>query len=140
MRVPRTRNARTSRSENSINTNKNENSSSNSINSSSTYRKIFVGGLHYITGESGLVNYFLQFGPIETCSVMYNRETNKSRGFGFITFTNSESVSKVLATRMHTIDNKEVEVKSGLNFILFVVRRICSLLYFVINCLQQSLN
>ena len=96
-----------------MNTSRNDNGST----SSSNYRKIFVGGLHYITGESGLEKYFLQFGPIETSQVMYNRETNKSRGFGFITFANPESVSKVLATRMHTIDTKEVEVKAGLYYI-----------------------
>ena len=72
-----------------------------------------MGGLHYETSDASLEEYFLQFGGIETAQVLYNRETNKSRGFGFVTFEKPEYVDKVLATRMHTIDDKAVEVKPG---------------------------
>ena len=42
---------------------------------------------------------------------MYNRETNKSRGFGFVIYADAESVDRALETRMHIIDNKQAEVK-----------------------------
>ena len=74
-------------------------------------RKIFVGGLHYDTGEEQLSSYFSTFGEIEEVQVMYNRETNKSRGFGFVTFRAAESADQVLMDRMHVIDRKSVEVK-----------------------------
>ena len=45
-------------------------------------KKIFVGGLHYDTDKVGLRKYFEQYGKILSSEVMYNRETNKSRGFG----------------------------------------------------------
>ena len=74
-------------------------------------RKIFVGGLHYDTGEEQLSGYFSTFGEIDEVQVMYNRETNKSRGFGFVTFMAAESADLVLQDRMHVIDRKSVEVK-----------------------------
>ena len=74
-------------------------------------KKIFVGGLHYETCDETLKKYFRTFGVVETVQVMYNRETNKSRGFGFVTFETEAAVDKVLQNRMHNIDNKSVEVK-----------------------------
>eukprot|EP00501_MAST-03F_sp_TOSAG23-6_P001736 GSMAST32.ASY1.ANO1.1812.1 assembled CDS len=73
--------------------------------------KIFVGGLHYDTCSDSLREYFEQFGPIESVQVMYNRETGKSRGFGFITFVDISAVDSASAKKMHTIDCKAVEVK-----------------------------
>lgn len=55
-----------------------------------------------------LRKYFSQFGKIEAAQVMYNRETRKSRGFGFVIFEDPSSVDAVLQTRMHDIDRKQV--------------------------------
>lgn len=44
---------------------------------------------------------------------MFNRETNKSRGFGFVVFESENSVEHVLQNRNHTIDSKSVEVKKA---------------------------
>jgi RNA recognition motif-containing protein len=74
-------------------------------------KKIFVGGLHYDTDKAGLRKYFEQYGKIVSSEVMYNRETNKSRGFGFVIFAESEDVDTALENRMHMIDNKQAEVK-----------------------------
>eukprot|EP00948_MAST-09A_sp_MAST-9A-sp1_P000276 g276.t1 len=73
--------------------------------------KIFVGGLHYDTDVSGLKRYFGQFGEIQSAEVLYNRDTGKSRGFGFVVFKRESSVNSVLEKRMHTIDDKSAEVK-----------------------------
>lgn len=39
---------------------------------------------------------------------MFNRETNKSRGFGFVVFENEQSVDLILNERDHMIDGKLV--------------------------------
>jgi hypothetical protein len=91
------------------------------------YCKIFVGGLHYdtrdglsasprsppsphltllISGE--FRHYFEQYGKVISAEVMFNRETHKSRGFGFIIFDNEASVDQVCDEREHTIDGKTV--------------------------------
>jgi len=54
-----------------------------------TLTKIFVGGLPYHTTDDGLRQYFQQFGDIDEAVVITDRQTNKSRGYGFVsTFVN----------------------------------------------------
>lgn len=70
-----------------------------------------MGGLHYETRDSSLKLYFEQFGPVANAEVMFNRETHKSRGFGFVVFENEESANAVLQSSHHTVNGKVVEVK-----------------------------
>ncbi|GBG26778.1 RNA-binding protein Musashi-like Rbp6 [Hondaea fermentalgiana] len=58
--------------------------------------KIFVGGLLYATGHESLRDFFESYGSVESAEVIYNRDTKKSRGFGFVVFRDHESVDKVL--------------------------------------------
>mmetsp|Transcript_16493 Transcript_16493/g.23285 ORF Transcript_16493/g.23285 Transcript_16493/m.23285 type:complete len:532 (-) Transcript_16493:289-1884(-) len=73
--------------------------------------KIFVGGLHYDTRDNCFRNYFEQFGKVMAAEVMFNRETHKSRGFGFVVFESVESAQAVLRHPHHSINGKLVEVK-----------------------------
>ena len=70
--------------------------------------KVFVGGLHYHTTAAGLRQYFKKFGNILATEVLYNRDTGKSRGFGFVTFDDEAAVDRVVQNRMHMIDEKKV--------------------------------
>ena len=54
--------------------------------------------------------YFSQFGKISSAQVMYNRETCKSRGFGFVIFEEDAALDRALSSRIHTIDDKAVRV------------------------------
>ena len=49
-----------------------------------TFTKIFVGGLPYHTTDKTLQEYFEQFGDIEEAVVITDRQTGKSRGYGFV--------------------------------------------------------
>lgn len=80
-------------------------------NSVGATKKIFVGGLHYETKDAVFKKYFQQFGKVVSAEVMFNRETNKSRGFGFVIFETESSVEHVLQEQHHIIDGKTVEVK-----------------------------
>jgi len=73
--------------------------------------KIFVGGLHYETRDGPFRAYFEEFGKVSSAEVMFNRETHKSRGFGFVIFENSDSADRVLESSHHVINGKLVEVK-----------------------------
>jgi hypothetical protein len=53
----------------------------------------------------------MQYGKVVSAEVMFNRETNKSRGFGFVIFESEASVELVLQEKSHVIDGKSVEVK-----------------------------
>lgn len=49
-------------------------------------KKIFVGGLAPSVTEQDFRGYFEEFGKITDAVVMIDRDTQRSRGFGFITF------------------------------------------------------
>ncbi|XP_027330603.1 heterogeneous nuclear ribonucleoprotein 1-like isoform X2 [Abrus precatorius] len=74
-------------------------------------KKIFVGGLPSTITESDFKKYFDQFGSITDVVVMYDHNTQRPRGFGFITYDSEEAVDKVLYKTFHELNGKMVEVK-----------------------------
>ncbi|XP_074585389.1 heterogeneous nuclear ribonucleoprotein 1-like [Curcuma longa] len=74
-------------------------------------KKIFVGGLPSTITESEFKKYFNQFGTITDVVVMYDHNTQRSRGFGFITYDSVNAVDKVLFKTFHELNGKTVEVK-----------------------------
>ncbi|KAF5820927.1 putative RNA recognition motif domain, nucleotide-binding alpha-beta plait domain superfamily [Helianthus annuus] len=74
-------------------------------------KKIFVGGLASSVTENDFKNYFEQFGMITDVVVMYDHNTQRPRGFGFITYESEESVDKALQKTFHELNGKMVEVK-----------------------------
>ena len=74
-------------------------------------KKIFVGGLASTVTESDFKKYFDQFGIITDVVVMYDHNTQRPRGFGFITYDSEEAVEKVLYKSFHELNGKMVEVK-----------------------------
>ncbi|MBA0822077.1 hypothetical protein Gotur_024266 [Gossypium turneri] len=74
-------------------------------------RKIFVGGLASTVTESDFKKYFDQFGNITDVVVMYDHNTQRPRGFGFISYDSEEAVDQVLLKKFHELNGKMVEVK-----------------------------
>uniref|UniRef100_A0A2P2L5L3 RRM domain-containing protein n=1 Tax=Rhizophora mucronata TaxID=61149 RepID=A0A2P2L5L3_RHIMU len=74
-------------------------------------KKIFVGGLASTVTESNFKKYFEQFGNITDVVVMYDHNTQRPRGFGFITYDSEEAVDRVLHKTFHELNGKMVEVK-----------------------------
>lgn len=73
--------------------------------------KLFVGGLSWQTSTEKLRQYFSMFGTVTDVLIMKDPITQRSRGFGFITFTDAEAVEKVLKVPIHTLDGKKIDPK-----------------------------
>lgn len=56
--------------------------------------KLFVGNLHRQVRRQELKEFFSQWGEVAYASVSLDRETKKSRGFGFVTFVNADDAAK----------------------------------------------
>ncbi|RMG99875.1 MAG: RNA-binding protein [Deltaproteobacteria bacterium] len=52
--------------------------------------KLFVGGLAWATDDQGLRAAFERFGPVTEAKVITDRDTGRSRGFGFVTFAEAQ--------------------------------------------------
>lgn len=75
------------------------------------YRKIFVGGLPSTITEDDLRKYFEHFGRVNEVELLRDRETQRLRGFAFITFDDEDSADKCIQRRSHEICRKICEVK-----------------------------
>ncbi|CAO1632326.1 unnamed protein product [Sympodiomycopsis kandeliae] len=74
--------------------------------------KIFVGGIPSHTTNESFRSTFLQFGNILDHNLMFDKETNKPRGFGFVTFEDEEAGQRALAADGQVLlDGKLVDVK-----------------------------
>ncbi|KAH9295015.1 hypothetical protein KI387_038603, partial [Taxus chinensis] len=74
-------------------------------------RKLYIGGLSYETSNETLISLFSQYGEIEEGSVAYDKNTNKSRGFAFVTFKTAEAANKALEDTNRNLDGRAVTVK-----------------------------
>ncbi len=67
--------------------------------------KLFVGGLSWNTSEADLREAFEKYGEVTEASVITDRDTGRSRGFGFVVFSDREAALKATAE----MDGKELD-------------------------------
>ena len=74
--------------------------------------KVFVGGIPPHVDRDGLREVFEQFGAVTDAIVMLDQTTNRSRGFGFVTFENgTQGAQKAIAAQPVQVHGRGVEVK-----------------------------
>jgi len=59
-------------------------------------KKLFVGSLAWATTDDDLREFFAQFGQVNSASVVRDRDSDRSRGFGFVEFENDEEADKAI--------------------------------------------
>ena len=59
-------------------------------------KKLFVGGLNWKTVDQELYEAFARFGQITEARVIMDRETGRSRGFGFVTFSDEGAADQAI--------------------------------------------
>ncbi|CAG7924398.1 unnamed protein product [Penicillium olsonii] len=73
--------------------------------------KIYVGNLPWSTSNDSLREAFAEFGQITDHIVMVDRETGRSRGFGFVTFSAPEEAEAAIAAMNESeIDGRRITV------------------------------
>ena len=60
-------------------------------------KNIFVGNLDFNTSEEELRQLFQLYGQVDRVSIMTDRDTGRSRGFGFVEMANAEEGEKAIA-------------------------------------------
>eukprot|EP01055_Gregarina_sp_Pseudo9_P003150 Gregarina_sp_Pseudo_9__3149@NODE_333_length_3135_cov_26_604005_g313_i0_p2_GENE_NODE_333_length_3135_cov_26_604005_g313_i0NODE_333_length_3135_cov_26_604005_g313_i0_p2_ORF_typecomplete_len294_score28_66RRM_1/PF00076_22/3_3e14RRM_7/PF16367_5/0_02_NODE_333_length_3135_cov_26_604005_g313_i01541035 len=72
-------------------------------------RRIMVRNIHYNTTDAGFIAHFAQFGPLEDAAIV-REKFGRSKGFGFVTFKNIESMHKCINSPLH-LDGRKLFVK-----------------------------
>jgi cold-inducible RNA-binding protein len=67
--------------------------------------KIYVGNLSYSMGSDALRAAFEEFGTVNSAEVVVDRNTNRSRGFGFVEMENEDEAKAAIAG----LDGKDLE-------------------------------
>ncbi|XP_069503084.1 cold-inducible RNA-binding protein B-like isoform X2 [Ambystoma mexicanum] len=79
--------------------------------SSSDEGKLFVGGLSFDSNEHSLESAFSKYGDVCDAVVVKDRETGRSRGFGFVTFRNPSDAKEALhAMNGESLDGRQIRV------------------------------
>jgi RNA recognition motif-containing protein len=77
-------------------------------------KKLFVGGLSWGTTDEALHGAFSRFGDIVEAKVITDRETGRSRGFGFVTFANDDGATTAVTEMNGTeLDGRTIKVNEA---------------------------
>jgi RNA recognition motif-containing protein len=74
-------------------------------------KKLYVGGLSWDTTDAGLQQAFERFGAVAEAKVVMDRDTGRSRGFGFVTFEDDGDATKAVeALNGSELDGRKIRV------------------------------
>jgi len=77
-------------------------------------KNIYVGNLSYDTVEERLRETFEEFGAVSRCQIIQDRETGRSRGFGFVEMEDDEAAEKAIeALNGQTVDGRALTVNEA---------------------------
>ena len=68
-------------------------------------KKLYVGGLSYNTTETVLKETFAQVGTVESATIIMDKMTGRSKGFGFVEMSSDEEAQKAI----ETLNGKELD-------------------------------
>lgn len=75
--------------------------------------KIFVGGIAPDVTHQEFTDYFKQFGDIIDSQLMLDKDTGKSRGYGFVTYDSADAVARVTRNKYVMFHGRQMEIKKA---------------------------
>ncbi|MCE5228208.1 RNA-binding protein [bacterium] len=77
-------------------------------------RRLYVGNLSYSTNEDELRRQFEVYGEVVSATVIKDRETGRSKGFGFVEFAEDEAAQDaIVALNEREIDGRPIKVSEA---------------------------
>lgn len=74
---------------------------------------IFVSNINYATKENALHELFSQFGEVSSAKIITDRETGRSRGFGFVEMSDDEGKQAIEALNGKDLEGKTLSVSEA---------------------------
>ena len=76
-------------------------------------KTLYVGNLPWSTTEDRLAEVFGAHGSVKSCRIISDRETGRSRGFGFVEVEDGDADSMVTALNNSTLDGRMIVVNEA---------------------------
>ncbi len=73
-------------------------------------RKLYIGNLPFSASEADIEQTFSACGEIESIKLVTDRNTGRSRGFAFVTFTTQQGAEQALAMNSHEMQGRKIVV------------------------------
>jgi len=74
-------------------------------------KNIFVGNLDFHATDQAVRGLFEQYGAVNSCRIMTDRDTGRSRGFAFVEMENDDEAEKAIAAlNGYTLDGRQLNV------------------------------
>lgn len=76
--------------------------------------KLYVGNISWDTSEQDLEDLFAEAGTVESAKIITDRDTGRSRGFGFVEFSSQEEGQKAIEQfDGHDVDGRNLKVNEA---------------------------
>ena len=76
-------------------------------------KKLFVGNLSFQTTENDITDAFARGGAVETVSIITDRDTGRSKGFGFITMSEEDADKAIAQLNGSQLDGRALTVNEA---------------------------
>jgi len=76
--------------------------------------RLFIGGISWSTSEESLRTTFSAVGPLKDVRIIRDRETGRSKGFGFVTFENeADAISAMESLNEKELDGRKIFINQA---------------------------
>ena len=75
--------------------------------------KIYVGNLPWSIADAELSDLFAEFGTVESAQVVMDRETGRSRGFGFVEMAAEDAARAIAKLNGHSVESRQLRVNEA---------------------------
>lgn len=74
-------------------------------------QKLFIANLPWTIGNRELKLYFSKFGHVSSATVVYDKNSGVSRGYGFVAFSTRDGYSKATNKNVHSVEGRALNVQ-----------------------------